>query len=192
MAVRKALLHAALGAACIGLIGLYGSAAWAADDDNGASDQSTMSKFLQTIGLRPAAVTDSANIRYTERPPLVVPPTRDLPAPGATGSVPTTDWPTEPKTKHNKAPKPKVADPATPPPANPNPPFVKKTWYNPATWFNKEEYATFSGEPAREYLTDPPIGYRTPSPEQPYGIGPEKKSDYKPTGADMNMTPAGH
>ena len=24
-------------------------------------------------------------------------------------------------------------------------------------------------------LTDPPAGYRTPSPEQPYGIGPDKK-----------------
>jgi len=24
-------------------------------------------------------------------------------------------------------------------------------------------------------LTDPPAGYRTPSPDQPYGVGPERK-----------------
>jgi hypothetical protein len=42
-------------------------------------------------------------------------------------------------------------------------------------WFKKEDYATFTGEPARASLTDPPPGYQTPSPDQPYGIGPDKK-----------------
>lgn len=32
------------------------------------------------------------------------------------------------------------------------------------------ETATFTGEPARSSLTEPPAGYRTPSPAQPYGI----------------------
>jgi hypothetical protein len=41
-------------------------------------------------------------------------------------------------------------------------------------WFKKEEYGTFTGEPARAELTDPPPGYRTPSADQPYGIGPDK------------------
>ena len=36
---------------------------------------------------------------------------------------------------------------------------------------SKTEYATFTGEPRRETLTDPPAGYRTPSPNQPYGLG---------------------
>ncbi len=40
----------------------------------------------------------------------------------------------------------------------------------------KEEYATFTGEPARESLTQPPAGYRTPSAAQPYGVGKEKWS----------------
>jgi hypothetical protein len=65
---------------------------------------------------------------------------------------------------------------------------VKKPWYNPAGWFDKEEYANFAGEPVRQNLTDPPAGYRIPSPDQPYGISPEKKS-YKPTGQDMMKTP---
>jgi hypothetical protein len=39
---------------------------------------------------------------------------------------------------------------------------------------NNQEYATFTAEPPRSSLTEPPAGYRTPSPAQPYGVGPEK------------------
>ena len=46
-----------------------------------------------------------------------------------------------------------------------------------------EEYATFAGEPARGSLTEPPRGYRTPSPHQPYGVGKEK---WKPTSAGQH------
>ncbi len=35
-------------------------------------------------------------------------------------------------------------------------------------WAPKEEYQTFTGEPPRTSLIDPPAGYRTPSPNQPY------------------------
>jgi hypothetical protein len=41
-------------------------------------------------------------------------------------------------------------------------------------WSPKEEYSTFAGEPQRGNLTEPPPGYRTPSPHQPYGVGKEK------------------
>ena len=38
--------------------------------------------------------------------------------------------------------------------------------------FSKEEsVGKFTGEPPRTALTEPPPGYQTPSPEQPYGIG---------------------
>ena len=40
-------------------------------------------------------------------------------------------------------------------------------------WAPKEEYTPFTGEPARTTLTEPPPGYRTPSPAQPYGVGKE-------------------
>lgn len=36
---------------------------------------------------------------------------------------------------------------------------------------NKEESVKFTGEPPRTSLTDPPPGYQTPSPDQPYGAG---------------------
>ena len=48
----------------------------------------------------------------------------------------------------------------------------------------KEESAKFTGEPPRSSLTDPPPGYQTPSPDQPYGIGkgaPPKATDYYTT-----------
>jgi len=37
-----------------------------------------------------------------------------------------------------------------------------------------EEYTTFTGETPRATLIEPPSGYRTPSPTQPYGVGKEK------------------
>lgn len=39
---------------------------------------------------------------------------------------------------------------------------------------NKEETATFTGEPERSDLTEPPKGYQTPSPNFAYGTGPSK------------------
>lgn len=37
------------------------------------------------------------------------------------------------------------------------------------------ETGTFDGEPMRENLTAPPAGYQTPSPSQPYGLGPKNQ-----------------
>jgi len=42
--------------------------------------------------------------------------------------------------------------------------------------FAKDEpdYASFTGEPPRTELTEPPLGYQTPSPDQPFGVGKVK------------------
>ncbi|MGE3987717.1 hypothetical protein [Pseudorhodoplanes sp.] len=40
---------------------------------------------------------------------------------------------------------------------------------------SKPEVATFSGEPTRSELTQPPAGYRTPSSSHPYGLTPRKE-----------------
>jgi len=37
-----------------------------------------------------------------------------------------------------------------------------------------EETAKFTGEQPRTSLTEPPPGYRTPSPDQPYGVGKDR------------------
>jgi hypothetical protein len=48
----------------------------------------------------------------------------------------------------------------------------------------KDETAKFTGEPPRTSLTEPPVGYQTPSPDQPYGLGKgsapsQKYDDYR-------------
>ena len=42
-----------------------------------------------------------------------------------------------------------------------------------------QEATRFTGEPQRTSLTDPPVGYQTPSPDQPYGKG--RAAPAKPT-----------
>jgi len=50
--------------------------------------------------------------------------------------------------------------------------------------------AKFTGEPKRSSLTDPPVGYQTPSPDQPYGVGkagaPPKATDNYLTRGEVN------
>jgi len=181
--MRAALLRLVFGAVSVGLVGLAGNAARAGDDDN--SNESFMTKFMKTIGIMPGVNTSA--IHYTERSPLVVPPTRDLPPPGS-GPGAVADWPQE-LAKQHKGAKTKtgvVPDTAV---KTPNPPVEKKPWYNPTGWFDKEEYAPFAGEPLRADLTDPPAGYRIPSSDQPYGIGPEKKAKPQKAGDGTEVQP---
>jgi hypothetical protein len=51
-----------------------------------------------------------------------------------------------------------------------------------------DEAARFTGEPPRVSLTDPPPGYQTPSPDQPYGAGkapPPKATNYTASHGEM-------
>jgi hypothetical protein len=147
---------------------------------DGTESEGAWNRFMRVIGVKS---TPENNIDYTERPPLVVPPSRDLPPP-ADGDRPGGNWPSaqQPKpVKHAKAKGEVIPDTAV---QTPNPPHEKKPWYNPTGWFDKEEYANFTGEPVRKDLTDPPAGYRVPSPAQPYGLSPEKKKPMTQAGGD--------
>jgi hypothetical protein len=180
--LRATFFRAGLAVAlAVVVAGLHGKAARAGDDD---PDESFFSKFMRGIGIKRSGV-DTSGIDYGERAPLVVPPSRDLPPPGS-APAPVADWPQNPVVKPHKHARGKAA-PATPVPnaaasiADPNvsaaqasPEPEQKSSFS-LNWFNKEEYAKFGSEPPRGDLTDPPTGYRTPSPEQPYGIGPDKK-----------------
>jgi len=185
--VRAKLLRAALSLALVSFIaGVNASVARAADDDTG--NETPWNRVMQKLGLKKPP-GEGSDINYTERSPLVVPPTRDLPPPAADAAVPAPDWPRDPSQPRRRA-KPKAVIPETAV-QTPNPPVTKKPWYDPRGWFDKEEYANFPGEPVRQSLTDPPAGYRIPSPSQPYGIGPEKtkgKSQANP--GDFGMTSA--
>jgi len=174
MQLRGLLLRAAVilalaaPAACLGV---PAARAQAAGGSNG-SGTSGLTVLMRKLGIEKPLDQDE-NIHYTERPPLVVPPTRDLPPPGAPPPL-APDWPHGPAHQQRAEVKQDLVQTTPTPINNPNPPFTKH-WYNPASWFSREEYATFKGEPAREHLTDPPVGYRTPSPNEPYGIGPDQK-----------------
>jgi hypothetical protein len=67
--------------------------------------------------------------------------------------------------------------------------------YKGGLWSNifggsKEEAAVkFTGEPPRTALTEPPPGYQTPSPDQPYGMGkaaPPKADNYLATHGEVD------
>jgi hypothetical protein len=45
-------------------------------------------------------------------------------------------------------------------------------------WKPSQDAVTFTGEPPRESLIDPPPGYRTPSPTQAFGVG---QKEWKPS-----------
>jgi len=179
--VRGKAARAALAVALAGsVVILDASMLRAGDNDEITIDENAWNRIMTRLGLKKPPGSD-AEIDYTERSPLVVPRSRDLPSPGTLVAAPTTDWPVNAKKPHKRhsAKPPLVPDTAV---QTPNPPFVKKPWYNPAGWFDREEYASFPGEPVRQNLTDPPAGYRIPSAEQPYGISPEKKPAKKVAG----------
>lgn len=78
-------------------------AAYAGDDEvEDTADTKFMRNILRSLGLRGEG--DDAGIDYHERSPLVVPPTRDLPPPEATGMVTQNPaWPKDPDVKRKKA-----------------------------------------------------------------------------------------
>jgi hypothetical protein len=201
----RALRRATLGLAVAALLTTASvSAALAGDGDD---DDSFMTKFMTTLGFKKPI--DYNPINYGERSPLVVPPSRDLPAPIAAAAPATAAWPKDPDMKRNKVSKKKSNEPVgtyqfleDSRPLRPDelekgrkrgrdegkPGIDSEASQNQSSqaqlgntngffnfnWFKKEEYGTFTGEPSRAELTDPPSGYRTPSADQPYGIGSDR------------------
>jgi hypothetical protein len=213
---RTKLAHIALVAVLAALVvSANYSAARAGDDDD---NPSFTDKFMRTLGLKNPGTTEY-EINYAERSPLVVPPTRNLPPPASISATPAPNWPKDPDITRRKQAKsddkptprqydsvmedgrplrpdelnvgratPTVAPPGTPEQSTPAAPGANKSIFS-LDWMKKEQYATFTGEPPRASLTDPPPGYLTPSPDQLYGIGPEHKV-YKPPTLGERMEPA--
>jgi hypothetical protein len=205
----RAVLAAMLGAAV--LIGGSAQIVRAADDEEfELPDTKFFNQFMRAMGLR----KDEDYIEYRERPPLVLPPGKALPAPETIGtSTKSADWPVDPdvqRAKKRKAerkfanPNPEDVRPLTPSeyslpggasprsrpdggsdksfetesrPSSPSE-LGAKNVFSSIFSKSKEEYTTFTAEPPRQRLIDPPAGYRTPSPNQPYGLG---QATWKPT-----------
>jgi hypothetical protein len=212
---RTKIVPVALGVAmaALALTATY-SAARAGDDEENLS---FTEKFMRTLGLKNPGEVEYG-INYSERSPLVVPPNRNLPPPIAAGPPPIPDWPKDPdikkrqEAKNDDKPIPGsgdsvreqsrvlrpdelnvgraatgVAAPGTGEQSTPDG-GSKSIFSNMHLFSKKEEYATFTGEPSRANLTDPPPGYRTPSPDQPYGIVPEHKP-MKPSTLSERLEP---
>jgi hypothetical protein len=190
--------------------------AYAQDDDDALPDEKFMRSLLRNLGLRNG---QEAGIEYKERPPLVLPPNRNLPPPVSATSLAKKSpaWPDDPDIKKAKAAakakaerkpigyyeadvsdergflrqpaaKPTAPAPDTPQRAgasqlgagnaeltNDELGYTATLWNNIITFggvfkSDKTETKTFVREPDRASLTDPPAGYRTPSPNQPYGL----------------------
>jgi hypothetical protein len=180
----RAALCAVFGIALV----IAGTAAVRAGD--GGEEEGPYKKFfnkmLSDVGLR----DPDGSIEYKERPPLVVPPSRDLPPPAAAGSLSlkNPDWPSDPDAKKRTPDRGRktersmlAGDRAAGGTAGPGPTSRPDETQQSGTWDkltgwtksitgNNKETATFVHEPSRNALTDPPAGYRTPSPVQPYGI----------------------
>ena len=204
---RSALPRLVLGAAVAALlIGLNAAPARAGEDDEDGA--SVISRIMHTFGLKnPDETVMGRGDSYSERSPLVVPPTRDLPPPVADTAPPAPNWPKDPDiaqrqkskkidnkaayqrgdsvTENSRALRPDELDQRG---TSTNPGDVNSTANSQMVdprdhgakkglfsglghLLNRNEYGTFTGEPARTSLTDPPPGYLTPSPDQPYGVG---------------------
>src|SRR5215471_1225765 len=195
------------------------------DDDGDLPDTKLIKRFLRGLGLRNG---QEAGIEYKERPPLVVPPSRNLPPPTTAGSLAVNNpaWPADPDEKRRAAERKaraerksfdpiKAGDPLKPSElaaGRTDKPAMKtgegpdhspemtpsQLGYTGGLWnsilglgktFTGEknvETATFTREPARDSLTDPPAGYRTPSTAQPYGINGKAELP-KPGPADRQV-----
>ncbi|MGB6535493.1 MAG: hypothetical protein WBF58_05970 [Xanthobacteraceae bacterium] len=211
------------GAVLAALAVCAGTAAAHAGSDTENTAPSFYDQIMQTIGLGSNPSPD-----YSERSPLVVPPTRALPPPMADRAPAVPDWPKDPdmtarkKAKAKEKPHPhadyvtessrplrpdelRVPGPFSGSSGGGTPVDPEAQSLNPAVTQpgkkglfsfdflspNKSEYATFTGEPTRTSLTDPPVGYLTPSPDQPYGIGPEQRKYKVPTVGDRETLNSG-
>jgi hypothetical protein len=208
----RAVFGAAFGLCLVIAGGISAAYAAEADDEEDLlPDQKLIRSILRGLGLRNG---QEAGIEYKERPPLVVPPSRDLPPPQTMGSVAQRNpaWPVDPDEKRHQEQKKANAErkrfileeqlnqisprelnsvpPGAPGPGGRAPPTVDvpgpqlspgELGFKNSMWadmlglgkfFGKdeEEAATFTREPPRVSLTDPPAGYRTPSPAEPYGL----------------------
>jgi len=188
-----------LRAAVCGLVGtvliLSAATARADDDDDGKSfDKKIRDNLMGALGIK-----SGNDIDYRERSPLVLPPRIDLPTPQANATTNAPNWPVDADQKRKReetAPRRDEVEesrPLRPSELNVGAAQRSRTQGGNAAEFDgknrqdttgsifsnmfsggKQESAKFSQEPPRTTLTEPPVGYQTPSPDQPYTAKAEK------------------
>jgi hypothetical protein len=181
----KPIKQIVLGCA-LGSIALAGLSAGVARAQDSGGDGGIFGSVLKSLGIG-----GENNIEYRERPPLVVPPTRDLPPPQAPGSARNPNWPVDPKSADVQKKGNQVRDldrlpvpqrPAAPSVAVSNPPSASGSDSVAVTppsepglfgkLFSSSEMPAGGAVipvPTRKSLTEPPLDYEAPSTGQPYG-----------------------
>jgi hypothetical protein len=179
-------------AALCAVFGMTGVLAGSAAVHAGDGDDGMGTRILRSIGLGKG---QDSNIEYKERPPLVVPPSSDLPPPVSADAmtVHNTAWPSDPdgkrRTDERRAKRERKqynaaassdADKPGQKAGEESQSYVGSMWssvvgFGKSIGGNSSETKAFMQEPSRDALTDPPVGYRTPSPVQPYGINSKNK-----------------
>ncbi|HLH96875.1 MAG TPA: hypothetical protein VKW08_17325 [Xanthobacteraceae bacterium] len=170
--------------------------------ESGSAESTLWGSMLKGLG-----VGGENNIEYRERPPLVVPQTRDLPPPQPRGSARNNpNWPADPKSAGagrqgtqvrdlDKIPVEVGAnparDPTLPPPSQP----AKSNSLFGSLFSSSNKENVTPPTPTRRSLTDPPLDFQVPSPSQPYGEE-TKSTPAKPATAENALasapgTPAG-
>jgi hypothetical protein len=139
--------------------------------------------------LKGLGIGGENNIEYRERPPLVVPATRDLPPPQPAGAARNPNWPVDPKAADAQPRKgsqvrdldrlpvpqrpavPSVAltTPATGPDGTPAPPPSEPGFFGKLFSSTDVPANAVIPVPTRKVLTEPPLDYESPSTAQPYG-----------------------
>jgi hypothetical protein len=193
-----------LRAAACGLVGaviIIGAGiprAVAEDDDDKSFDKKIRDGFMSAIGIKAGP-----DIDYRERSPLVLPPRIDLPPPQANATTGAPNWPVDADQKRRREEANRRRDeveesrPLRPSELNvganqrSRTPGANQEQMDGRTrpsdlgytggilgslFGNKPESAQFTNEPPRTSLIEPPVGYQTPSPDQPYAPGREKSS----------------
>ncbi len=195
--IRKKRVWLAALAGALGLIALAGMAPGVAHAQD-SGDGGLFGSVLKSLGIG-----GENNIEYRERPPLVVPPTHDLPPPQTSARARDPNWPVDPKSGDgqkqgsqvrdlDRLPVPqRAAEPsvAGAPPGNdttasmpPSQPASSGNFFGKLfTSSDRPATAPVGPAPLRKSLTQPPPDYESPSPSQPYGITPPPPAAAKST-----------
>jgi len=202
-------------------LGCTGTAPVLAQDEG----PTQLQRLLGNFGLL-AIPSDTPDFEYRERPPLVVPPSAELPVPrnptDITAAVP--DWPADPEIarqreqkrydrlpidqrrdafytgrlltadelrrgtvarKSSREPMTRIGEEMT---AGREIQATPKGFFG-MFKYEEEKPVAFTGEPPRTRLTEPPVGYQTPSPNAPYGVVSKDKPSTAPrTVSDRQMS----
>ena len=172
-------------AGALGLIALAAVAPGVARAED-SGDNGIFGSMLKSLGIG-----GENRIEYRERPPLVVPPTRDLPPPQITGAVRDPNWPVDPKsaqpqkkgtqvldldkiTVPQRPVEPSIAgspagNPDTTAAIPPSQPAASGGFFGNLFSSSERPAGPIVAAPARKSLTEPPPAYESPSPSQPYG-----------------------